>query len=244
MKAVEVTRQVLRDESGVEPPAAVFAFESPEEIAQAFAEEALAQGWRAEGMADRMLRTIAEASYRGIVINTGLPSWKAMDATERLRVVAHEFVHVIQLEHTGEEVASETFTGPSTVAPPAGPFWLLEGSAEVVSWLVLQELQLGSYPAALLDYAKASKGGPADLRQMESYFGLAHDGAQSIGTSVLATDYLLRSRSLEGLFAFWTEIGRGARWETAFTRHFGLPREFFSAAFAEYYESIWADVTN
>jgi hypothetical protein len=244
MRAVEVTRQVLSDESGVEPPAAVFAYESTQELAEAFAEEALAQRWRAEGMAERMPRTIAEASYRGIVINTGNAAWREMDATERLRVVAHEFVHVIQLEHAGLNAADGTFLGPNTLAPPAGPFWLLEGSAEVVSWLVLQELALGEYPNALLLYAADSKGGPTDLSQMEAYFGFAQGGKQGLSISVLATDYLLRSRSLDGLFAFWSEIERGAVWQTAFTRHFGLPPEFFYAAFKEYFETTWAGRTN
>ncbi len=244
VRAVEVTRELLRDESGVQPPAAVFAYESPGELAAAFAEAGLAQSWRAEGMAERLSRTIAEASYRGIVINTGISAWKEMDATERLRAVAHEFVHVIQLEHTGLDVASETFTAPITQAPPAGPFWLLEGSAEVVSWLVLQELTLGSYTEALLDYAGASRGGSSDLSELEGYFGFAQGGRQGLGISVLATDYLLRSRSLDGLFAFWTEVGRGAPWQTAFTRHFGLPPEFFYRAFADYYETTWASFTN
>lgn len=244
VRAVEVTRQLLRDESGVEPPAAVFADGSADKLADAFADEALAQSWRAAGMTDRLSRTIAEASYRGIVINTGVQAWKEMDATERLRAVAHEFVHVIQLEHAGLSVANETFTGPNTQAPPAGPFWLLEGSAEVVSWLVLQELSLGSYADALLEYARSSKGGSADLAEMEGYFGFAQAGRQGVGISVLATDYLLRSRSLAGLFEFWTEVGRGAPWQTAFTRHFGVPPQFFYSAFVEYYGTVWAGITN
>jgi hypothetical protein len=243
-RAVEVTRDLLRDESGLQPPAAVFAYESPGELADAFAGDALAQAWRADGMAGRLTRTIAEASYRGIVINTGLPVWKAMDATQRLRVVAHEFVHVIQLEHAGPQVADATFTSSNTVAPDAGPFWLLEGSAEVVSWLVLQELNLGAYADALLDYAAGSKGSSPGLQPLEAYFGFAQAGQAGVGMSVLATDYLLRSRSLSGLFEFWTEVGRGAAWQTAFTRHFGLPPQFFYEAFTEYYETVWARSVN
>jgi hypothetical protein len=235
---------MLSDESGIQPPAAVFAYESAEEIAEAFAERALAQSWQAAGMAERLPQTVAEATYRGIVINTGAPAWKDLDAAGRLRVVAHEFVHVIQLEQAGLEVAEQTSRGPSVSAPPAGPFWLLEGSAEVVSWLVLQELSLGSYADALLDYARGSRGAATGLSQMEGYLGFAQAGRPGLGLSVLATDYLLRSRSLASAFEFWTEIGRGATWQTAFVRHFGLPPEFFYRAFAEYYETVWAGVTN
>jgi hypothetical protein len=244
LRAVEVTREVLQDESGLQPPAAVFAYESAGELAAAFGNDALAQSWRAAGMAERLPQTVAEASYRGIVINTGAQPWKDLDAAGRLRVVAHEFVHVIQLEHAGLEVAEETFSGSNVSAPPAGPFWLLEGSAEVVSWLVLQELDLGSYADALPDYAARSKGGSTDLQRLEGYFGFAQAGPAGVGMSVLATDYLLRSRSLAELFEFWTEVGRGAAWQTAFTRHFGLPLQYFYGAFAEYYETVWARTLN
>lgn len=243
-RAVELTRQLLKDESGVQPPAAVFAYESVAALAEAFSEKALAQSWRAAEMPQRLPQTIAEASYRGIVINTGAQAWKDLDAAGRLRVVAHEFVHVIQLEHAGLEVAEATLSGPNLSAPPAGPFWLLEGSAEVVSWLVLQELNLGSYADALLQYARGSRGAATDLSQMEGYLGFAGADRRGLGLSVLATDYLLRSRSLVAAFEFWKEIGRGATWQTAFIRHFGVPPEFFYQAFADYYKTVWAGVTN
>ena len=60
---------------------------------------------------------------------------------------------------------------------------------------------------------------------------------------MLATDYLLRSRSLRQLFDFWDEVGRGASWQTAFTRQFGLPPQLFYIDFAEYYETTWARLT-
>jgi hypothetical protein len=244
IRAVEATRQVLRDESGIRPPAAVFAYESVDQLAEAFAERSLAQEWRAAEMGERLPMTIAEASYRGIVIYTGAQRWKDLDATERLRVVAHEFVHVIQLEHAGLEAASETLSGSSVAAPPTGPFWLLEGSAELVSWLVLQELGFGSYADTLLRYARETRGAPRNLAEMEAYLGYATAGRPGLSLSVLATDYLLRSRSLPSLFDFWREIGRGAIWETAFTRSFGLPSKFFYAAFEQYYEAIWSGVVN
>jgi hypothetical protein len=244
VRAVEVVRQLLRDESGVQPPAAVFASESPAELARAFEKEALAQAWRADGMHIRLSQTIAEASYRGIVINTGMQGWKDMDATERLRVVAHEFVHVIQLEHAGLEIADATFSGPNTSMPPAGPFWLLEGSAEVVSWLVLQELGLGSYTAALTAYAKEAGPKPAALTGMEDFFGFTQAGRPGLGTSVLAVEYLLRSRTLDDLFALWTELRRNTPWTTAFTRLLGVPPTFFYSSFEDYYESTWARLIN
>jgi hypothetical protein len=244
IRAVEVTREVLRDESGLEPPAAVFAYESVEQLADAFASGALAQRWRASELAQRLSETVAEASFRGIAIATGARRWKELDPPERLRIVSHEFVHVIQLEHAGEVVADESFTGSIVQAPPLGPFWLLEGSAEVVSWIVLQELGFGSYAEALLEYARCSRSTTKELAEMEGYVGYAHAGRPGLCLSVLATDYLLRSRSLSRLFDFWREVGRGVGWEAAFTRSFGLPHQFLYGAFEQYYEATWAGSTN
>jgi hypothetical protein len=238
VRAVEVTRALLQDESGLRPPAAVFAYESPNELAAAFADGALAQNWRAEGMAARLIRAIAESSYRGIVINTGLAEWKAMDPATRLRVVAHEFVHVIQLEHAGPRVADETLFASNTVTPPAGPYWLLEGSAEVVSWLVLQELSLGSFAAALLEYAEASKAGRPDLRPLEAYFGYSQSGEAGLGTSVLAVHYLMQTHGLSRLFDFWNEVRRSPDWQTAFIRSFGASPADFYASFEQHYENL------
>ena len=240
MRAVEVTGEMLSAGAEVRPPTAVFADASPQGLEQAFAEEALAQQWRAQGMAQRMTQALAEASYRGFVINTGNPAWLQMDATERLRVVAHEFVHVIQLEQSGREVADATFLAPAGQVPPMGPFWLLEGSAEVVSWMVLQELGLGSYAESLFDYAADAAAADVELEELSSFIGLHGDGSEGLGLAVLATDYLLRSRSLDALFDFWREIGDGAEWSSAFTREFGQPPAFFYIAFATYYENTWA----
>jgi hypothetical protein len=240
MRATEVTSELLSHGADVWPRTAVFAASSPQLLERAFREDAVGQSWRSEGMADRMTRAVAEANYRGIVINTGHADWHGLDATQRLRAVAHEFVHVIQLEQTGSQVADATLSGRIEAVPPAGPFWLLEGSAEVVSWLVLQELGLGVYAEALFDYAAEATDDSTTLGELESFLGYRDGGREGLALSVLASDYLLRSRSLEALFDFWREVGRGADWTTAFTRQFGVPPAFFYVAFEVYYQDVWA----
>jgi hypothetical protein len=239
-RAVEVTGRLLAHGGKVQPPSAVFADSSPQRLADAFAQDAPAESWRAQGMAQRLTQVVAESNYRAIVINTGSASWVQMSASQRLRVVAHEYVHVIQLEQTGLEVADQTLRGRADQAPPAGPFWLLEGSAEVVSWLVLEELDLGSYPESLFDYAANAKPGTVNLAEMEGFVGYHAGRSEGLGLSVLAVDYLLRSRSLDALFDFWRDIGQGFTWSSAFQRQFGLPPAFFYVAFATYYDNVWA----
>jgi hypothetical protein len=239
-RAVEVTGDLLSPGARVRPPSAVFADTSPQRLEDAFAQDAPAESWRAQGMLQRMTQAVAESNYRAIVINTGSPDWLQMSASQRLRVVAHEYVHVIQLEQTGLEVADQTLKSPVSQAPPAGPFWLLEGGAEVVSWLVLQQLDLGSYPESLFDYAADASGTTVSLPQLETFVGYQDGGKEGLGLSVLAVDYLLRSCSLAALFGFWSDIGDGASWISAFQRQFGLPPAFFYLTFATYYDNVWA----
>jgi hypothetical protein len=242
-RAVEVTSELLRAGAEVRPPSAVFADSSPARLESTFAAEALAQQWRSQGMARRMALQVAEASYRGIVINTGSAGWLEMNPTQRLRAVAHKYVHVIQLERAGHEVADSTLVGPSAQTPATGPFWLLEGSAEVVSWLVLQELDLGIYTDSLFDYAADAAESDATLEELSSFIGYRAAGVEGLGLAVLATDYLLRSRSLDAMFDFWGGTSVDAPWTASFARHFGMPVDFFYLAFAAYYENTWEGFT-
>jgi hypothetical protein len=241
IRAVEVTSELLSGGAEVRPPSAVFADSSPLRLQQSFAENSLAQSWRSDGMAQRMAQAVAEASYRGIVINTGSAAWQEMNASERLRAVAHEYVHVIQLEQAGQDAADATLSSAVTVVPQAGPFWLLEGSAEAVSWLVLQELGFGLYAESLFDYAADASGTDLELESLASFIGYRDGGRAGLGLAVLATDYLLRSRNLDSLFDFWRDIGDGADWTTAFTRQFGRPPAFIYIAFGIYYKDVWAN---
>ncbi|HEU0075672.1 MAG TPA: hypothetical protein VFS30_16855 [Dehalococcoidia bacterium] len=242
-RAVEVTSELLSAGAEVRPPSAVFAYSSPAQLESAFDDRSLAQTWRSQGMARRMALQVAEASYRGIVINTGSAGWLELDATQRLRAVAHEYVHVIQLERAGQEVADSTLLGPTDQTPATGPFWLLEGAAEVVSWLVLQELNLGSYNDSLFEYAADAGESEATLEELSSFIGYRAAGSEGLGLAVLATDYLLRSRSLDALFDFWGGTSLDAPWTASFARHFGLPVDFFYLAFATYYENTWEGFT-
>jgi hypothetical protein len=81
------------------------------------------------------------------------------------------------------------------------------------------------------------------LEELSSFIGYRDSGMEGLGMAVLATDYLLRSRSLDALFDFWREIGRGADWTSAFTREFGQPPAFFYLTFKAYYDGTWAGFT-
>ena len=68
---------------------------------------------------------------------------------------------MVQLENAGIEIANATLSTAGGDVPPAGPFWLLEGSAEVVSYLVVQELDLNVVAIALFIELTALPSGVA-----------------------------------------------------------------------------------
>jgi hypothetical protein len=237
--AVEVTRDMLSSDAGVTPPVSVFANHSLAQLTQDFVDNARAQRSRAFGMEDRLRNTIAEASYRGIAINPGNPAFNSLPDAVVMRAIAHEYVHVVQLENAGIAVADQTLATSADSTPPAGPVWLLEGSAEVVSYLVARNLELVDYNATIADMGTKIRGSPMRLDDMETYLGYTSAGESGLNRAVLATDYLLRNRDLSELFAFWEDIRRGATWKEAFVRRFGVPVDTFYDQFEGYYKATW-----
>jgi hypothetical protein len=237
--AIEVTRDLLAEDARVSPPVTIFAHQSLEGMLTDYTDHARAQLWRVQGMVERLTNVVAEASYRGVLVNTGHPAWRILTDADLLRAVAHEYVHVVQLENAGPTVADQTLTASVDSIPPAGPLWLLEGSAEVVSYLVADRLDLVDYPGRLVDLGIQARGNPVPLTNLETYLEYYAGGDAGIARSVLASDYLMRNRDLSQLFAFWADIRAGAAWRDAFNRRFGTTAEAFYANFDTYYNATY-----
>jgi hypothetical protein len=239
--AIEVSRDLLEEKTEVAPPVSVFAYQSVDELENEFRDAARAQNWRADGMALRLQDGIAEASYRGVSINVGGRAWAGLPDATIMRAIAHEYVHVVQLENAGLPVAEVTLAVDATVVPPAGPYWLLEGSAEVLSYLVAQELDLVDYAGTIARMGADLQEDASTLAGMESYLEFVGAGQMGVSRSALAVDYLLRSRDISELFKFWEDIGDGYRWQDAFMRRFGTPVQTFYDNFEAYYTATWGD---
>jgi hypothetical protein len=237
--AIEVTRDLLAEDARVSPPVTIFAHQSLEGMLTDYTDHARAQPWRVQGMVERLTNVVAEASYRGVLVNTGHQAWRILTDAALLRAVAHEYVHVVQLENAGPTVADQTLTASVDSIPPAGPLWLLEGSAEVVSYLVADRLDLVDYPGRLVDLGIQARGNPVPLANLETYLEYYAGGDAGIARSVLASDYLMRNRDLSELFAFWADIRAGATWRDAFNRRFGTTAEAFYANFDTYYNATY-----
>jgi hypothetical protein len=237
--AIEVTRELLTDDARVAPPVTVFAYGSLSEMQDEYRHKARAQPWRAQGIPDRLSSVLAEAEYRGILINTAHPGWQTMTDAQLMRAVAHEYVHVVQLENTGPAIADSTLMSPTGAVPSAGPIWLLEGTAEAVSWMVADRLDLADYKGTIVDLGLSARDNPVELSKMESFVGFRGGGDDGLAMSVVASDYLLTNRSLSQLFAFWADMSKGYRWQDAFVSRFGQTIDAFYAGFDAYYHATF-----
>jgi hypothetical protein len=219
--AVEVSRKILASYGAGAPPCTVLAYDTLTGLSQAYARSAGSQGWRAADVVRRLLNGVAEAGYRTVSIYTNSEFWKDANAVERSQAVSHEFMHVLQLELLGETLANATFDSPADRTPPGGPFWLFEGSAELLSWHVIEELRLGNWRQKLDEYAARAAEGRVELREMENYLGYFGAGPLGVATSVRGVEALLANRPVSELFRFWRLIGAGQAWQIAFIQVFG-----------------------
>ena len=237
--AIDVTRDLLAADARVSPPITVFAHKGLEGLLRDYTQYARAQEWRAQGLVERLTNVVAEASYRGVLINTGHPAWSVLTDADLMRAVAHEYVHVVQLENAGPQIADQTLRSTVDAVPSAGPLWLLEGSAEVVSYLVADRLDIQDYAGTLVDLGIEARDNPVALAKLETYLGFYAGGEDGIARAVLASDYLLRNRDLSQLFAYWDDIRRGSRWQDAFVRRFGTTVENFYVNFDVFYKATY-----
>jgi hypothetical protein len=229
--AIEVSRKILTSYGAGEPPCTVLAFDTLTGLSQAYTRAAGSQGWRAADVIRRLQSGVAEAGYRTVSIYTNSQFWRDADAVHRSQAVSHEFVHVVQLELVGENLAVATFDTPADRTPPGGPFWLLEGSAELLSWHVIEELRLGNLRTKLDEYAARSAAGNVVLQNIENYIGYVAAGPVGVATSVRGVEALLANRPVSDLFRFWRLVGAGQPWQNAFVQVFGMPVADFYRSF-------------
>lgn len=228
---VEASRKVVAAGGAVQAPCTVLAFDTLPALSQAYARLGGSQAARGPDVVRRLQNGVAEAGYRNVAIYTKGTFWPGATAVQRAQAVAHEYVHVVQLELVGEQLANQTFTTASDKVPPGGPFWLLEGSAELLSWAIIEDIRLGSLDAKLADYRQQASTGHVRLDEMENYIGYIGGGTPGIATATLGASALLQDRPVDDLFRFWGLIRGGMAWPNAFSAAFGMSLGEFYAKF-------------
>ncbi len=179
------------------------------------------------GLSRRIEGTAAETYPGTIFIYTGSTRWRALTSVHRVRVAAHELFHVLQMELIGPELTRAIYTTPPNQERREGPSWLIEGSADYVSWKVLEAAGLVSLDDFL---GRSDPGATFDLRQIETYLGFIAAHEDGIIVPLEAID-LVSLSDLSAILRFYVALGEGSPWRTAFHRAFGQSVESFYAEF-------------
>jgi hypothetical protein len=150
----------------------------------------------------------ANALGNRVVIYTTPEGWTLPLSWHLSLVAAHEYVHAWQYHASGD-------------APPGGPIWLVEGAAQFIA--VRSIIEAGILPHAEAQSLMTRPSGPLvpalrDLEAPESFdvINVPYDLAYA------AVDLLTSLKGVAGLQEYWTDVGSGVAWQTAFERAFGL----------------------
>ena len=158
----------------------------------------------------------AQVLDRQIIICTSHPVWTQTESFRRIKIVVHEYFHLLQVEVDWK-----------------GPTWLLEGSAEFVAYKAIIDNSLISYDQARSFHVLQATHGhlPPPLPSLESpeAFYSAPGAIWSLG--FLAVEFLTSERGVGSLRTYWESTAQGDSWQAAFRAAFGTSIDSFYQAF-------------
>lgn len=109
-----------------------------------------------------------------------------------------------------------------------GPQWLVEGSAEYLSYALLEDFRVLQLDRVIPEFAARVPDG-INLADLETRRGFRENQGWDVG--IVATHALLEESGLPSLVAFWKEIGEGTDMREAFEIAFGMSTETFYESF-------------
>lgn len=137
------------------------------------------------------------------------------------RVLAHEYVHLLQGEMGG---ARQSLRNARVQGHKMGPLWLVEGAAEYFAERYSeQELETQGHPIAhWAIHAMSSQKNLGGLQDLETELDI-----EDYGLAHFAVRLLAETAGEDAVFGFWRSLGRGMNWDQAFLDSFGVElREF------------------
>ena len=220
-------------------PAAMFhAYDDYDELLDAFIETYTASLRRSLGLGNPTSElTLSEADENwgggngqgvafgnNVFISTTSPFWREFASeAHKTRVVAHELFHVLQYQLIDAEFSLDV--GGDTKAPLAGPRWLIEGSAELASFKMLDWAGLSDFDVDLqwaIDNAADSEYLLEELESSPGYISVIETAGQ---ISFTAVSFL--SPDLSKYASYFSSISNEVQWEEAFFQAFGITIESF-----------------
>jgi hypothetical protein len=171
---------------------------------------------------------VGVSTSHAVVVYTGSEGWRRSAPFDRVHVVVHEYMHVVQ-----EDLASDR--GSST------PLWIDEGIAEYVGYQAVIEAGLISAEDVERFNAANVVFGPSlpPLAEVESRRAYQAQPANIYGLSYLAVQQLVGDRP-ESISRYYEKIGAGASWRAAFQSAFRINPTDFYEAFETYRPRIQA----
>ena len=152
------------------------------------------------------------------------PAWFSnRPPVSALKIAAHEAFHLLQYELVGERPLS--VSGLDEI-PPAGPWWLAEGTAEYFAYLAVAEDGAARFADVRAQWVQSTKASSATLRALATLRGQRENPA-AYDIYALATELLLGSRDPKLVFTYYEAIARGVSWPDAFAATFGRTFDAF-----------------
>jgi hypothetical protein len=169
----------------------------------------------------------AEGGYYSMWLCMSSPAWTRGNAeTETIGIVMHEYAHNIQFGLVGER-GKDCCTDNNAMSV-FGPQWLVEGSAEYLRYMLLEELGRADVSGIIRQFEREVPEG-VNLADLETRQGFRNENGWNTG--IVATHYLLQDVGPTALVVFWTEIGKGTGMREAFESAFGRTTDEFYESF-------------
>lgn len=158
------------------------------------------------------------------------PRWFQNAEAGALKIAAHEAFHLLQYEVIGQRAMSVSTLDE---IPPAGPWWLAEGSAEYFAYLAIGRDGALSIADVRAQWLRSAKSTSATLRALATLRG-QRETPNPYDIYALAIDLLLRGRDPKLVFAYYEGIARGTAWPDVFAATFGRSYDAFVDEFESY----------
>lgn len=173
---------------------------------------------------------VGHALPRKVWLGPGWFTSGGRSVVSALKIAAHEAFHLLQYELVGERPL-----GASSLdeIPPAGPWWLAEGTAEYFAYLAVVEDGAARVADVRAQWVRSTKASSATLRALATLRGQRENPAP-YDIYALATELLLGGRDPKPVFTYYEAIARGVRWPEAFATTFGRSFDAFVDEFEAY----------
>lgn len=163
--------------------------------------------------------TVAYAGNSTIFITPDHPVWLQSSPLQRVKIVVHEFFHLVQEQLTG-------------TPPGFSPIWLIEGSAEFVAFDAMVSLELIDMDTVHDKWVVDTLYGPVALVPLQEVEAPVPEvGCCMYSLVPLAIEHLISQSGKESLAKYFDYVGTQT-WENAFAMAFRMSPDAFYESFA------------